>query len=152
MAAWLFNVAKLRAGELVKRVNDNDPSTSRLLWVPLEASGLEAKSVLEDADTLAAVLAGTTNEQTTMGRVALTDAEVPDNSPDDTNNRYDYDLPDPAWAAATGNAIGALVLAYDPASSADSAIIPLAYFDCAMTPDGSNFTAVVNAAGVLRGT
>jgi hypothetical protein len=62
--------------------------------------------VLIDKDDLAALLAGATNEQTTMGRKTLTDADLAAfPAPDDTNDRYDVSLPTTTWTAATGNAI-----------------------------------------------
>jgi hypothetical protein len=39
-----------------------------LVLIALESSGLEADSVLRDKDDFAAIVAGTTNEQTTVGR------------------------------------------------------------------------------------
>ena len=44
--------------------------------MPIETAGLEADATLIDVDTLTALLAGTTNEQTTMGRKTLTDADL----------------------------------------------------------------------------
>jgi hypothetical protein len=121
-----------------------------LVIIPLESSGLEAQSALEDSISLAEVLDGTTNEQTTMGRKYLTDTELAALAADNVNNRMDVDIPDITWAAATGNAVGALVIAYDPNSSADSAIIPLTYHDFAVTPDGSDIVAVIAATGFYR--
>jgi hypothetical protein len=88
-----------------------------------------------------------------MGRKFLADTDLAAGAgatPDDTNNRMDVDIPDQTWAAATGNAISALVVAYDPNSSADSAIIPLTHHDFVVTPDGTDIVAVINAAGFYR--
>lgn len=150
MADFVFNIAKGRVAEFYTRVNDNDPSTARLVIVPLESSGLEAQSALEDSVSMAEVLDGTTNEQTTMGRKYLTDAELGVLLPDTTNNWMDADIPDIVWSAATGNAVGAIVIGYDPATSADSAIIPLTHHTFAVTPDGSDITAQINAEGFYR--
>lgn len=141
MANIVFNIAKGRIIELYNRVESNDPANSALVLVPIEAAGLEADSVLIDADTLAAVLAGTTNEQTTMGRKILTDAELAAlPAPDDTNNRYEVSLPTVLWPAASGNAISKILVGYDPDTTAgtDANIIPLTMFDFAQTPSGSN--------------
>jgi hypothetical protein len=150
MANFVFNIAKGRVAEFYNRVDSNDPSTARLVIIPLEASGLEAQSALEDSVSLAEVLDGTTNEQTTMGRKYLTDTELAVLAADMTNNRMDVDIPDITWAAATGNGVGAIVVAYDPNSSADSAIIPLTYHDFTVTPDGSDIVAQINASGFYR--
>lgn len=139
MANIVFNIAKGKVAEYYDRVKGNDPGTSRLILVPIETSGLESDATLIDVDTLAALIAGATNEQTTMGRKALTDsdlASIP--APDDTNDRNERSLPTVTWAAATGNPISKIAVCYDPNSSADSAIIPLTMFDAAFTPDGSD--------------
>lgn len=141
MANIVFNIAKGKVADLYDRVKGNDPANSALILVPIETSGLEADSVLIDKDDLAAVLSGTTNEQTTMGRKTLTDsdlASIP--APDDTNDRNERSLPTVTWTAATGNAISKILVCYDSDTTggADSAIVPLCMFDCAVTPDGSD--------------
>ena len=141
MANIVFNIAKGRVGELYNRVKSNDPATSALVLIPIETTGLEADAVLIDKDDLAAVLLGTTNEQTTMGRKVLTDVElaaVP--APDDVNDRYDFALPTVTWAGAAGNAISKILVAYDAdtGSGTDANIVPLTMMDFAMTPNGSD--------------
>lgn len=139
MANFVFNIAKGRVVEYYNRVENNDPAASALIVIPIETAGLEAQSVLEDKDDVSALLSGTTNEQTTMGRKTLTDADLavlP--APDDTNNRFSLDLPDITWSGAqgAGNAISALVIAYDSdtAAGTDANIIPLTYHDFILTP------------------
>lgn len=139
MSNIVFNIAKGRVGEYYARVKNNDPGTSRLLLIPIETSGLQSDATLIDMDDVAALIAGATNEQTTMGRKALTDSDLAAMpAPDDTNDRLDLSLPTVTWTAATGNAISKIVVAYDPATSADGSIIPLCMFDFAITPDGSD--------------
>ena len=141
MANITFNIAKGRVVELYNRVKSNDPTNSALILVPLETSGLESDAVLKDKDDLAAVLSGATNEQTTMGRKTLTDAELAAlPAPDDGNDRYDVSLPTVTWSAATGNAISKILVCYDSDTTggAESAIIPLTMFDLVATPDGND--------------
>jgi len=141
MANIVANIAKGRVVEYYNRVKANDPANSALILVPIETSGLEADSVLIDKDDLAAWLAGTTNEQTTMGRKTLTDADlVALPAPDDTNDRYEVSLPTTTWTAATGNAISKILVCYDSdtTSGTDSNIIPLCQFDFAITPSGAD--------------
>jgi hypothetical protein len=152
MSDFVFVQAKGRVAEYYQRVKNNDPATARLVIIPLEATGLEAKAALEDSLSVTEVLDGATNEQATMGRKYLTDAELGVLLPDYTNNWMDADIPDITWTGAAGNAVGALVVAYDPNSSADSAIIPLTYHDFAVTPDGSDIVAQINAEGFYRAT
>ncbi len=141
MANIVFNIAKGRVAELHDRVKNNDPANSAIILVPIQTSGLESDATLIDADTLAAVLAGTTDEQTTMGRKTLTDAElaaIP--APDDTNDRNERSLPTVTWTAASGNAISKILVCYDSDTTAgtDSNIVPLTMFDFAQTPSGAD--------------
>jgi hypothetical protein len=121
--------------------------------VLIETTGLEADATLADYDELAALLAGTSNEQTNQARKTLSDVElaaVP--APDDTNNRYDLDIPDITWTALGGNAVSKLLVCFDPDSTAgtDSSIVPLTAHDFVVTPDGSDVTAQIAAAGFYR--
>lgn len=139
MADIIFNIAKGRIAEFYNRVENNDPANAAFILIPVEAAGLEADSVLVDADTVAAVFAGATNEQTVMGRKILTDAElaaVP--APDDVNNRYDLALPTVLWTAPGGNPISKLLLAYDSDTTGgtDANLVPCGLFDFPQTPNG----------------
>jgi hypothetical protein len=141
MANIVFNISKGRVAELHDRVKSNDPANSAIILVPIETSGLEADSALIDADTLAAVLAGATNEQTTMGRKVLTDSDlaaIP--APDDSNDRNERSLPTTTWTAASGNAISKILVCYDSDTTAgtDANIVPLTMFDFAQTPSGAD--------------
>jgi hypothetical protein len=141
MANIVFNIAKGRVVEFYNRVESNDPANSALILVPIETSGLEGDSTLIDKDTLADLLSGTTNEQTTMGRKTLTDSDLAAlPAPDDGNDRYDVALPTVTWTAATGNAISKIAVCYDSDTTAgtDANIIPLTLFDAVVTPDGSD--------------
>jgi hypothetical protein len=151
VANIVFNIAKGRVAEMYDRVKNNDPAPSALILVPIETTGLESDAVLVDKDDLAAVLSGSTNEQATMGRKTLTNAElaaVP--APDDANDRNERSLPEVTWAAAAGNAISKILVCYDAdtGAGADANIIPLTMFDAAATPDGNDI--VLNAGTFFR--
>lgn len=139
------NIAKGRFAELAKLGAANDA----LIAIPLEASGLEADTVLVDYDDVAAILAAANNEQTTMGRKTLTGVTV---TVDDTNNRQSVDCDDILWTAATGNATGAVIIAYDydTTSGTDSTLVPLFIDAMVATPSGADITYQVNAAGFAR--
>lgn len=151
MADIVFNIAKGRVHQLAKNVDDGSPANSRLIAVPIETSGIEADATLRDHDTLSALLAASNNEQTTMGRKTLAAADITI-TVDDTNERVDIDISDIVWTGATGNAVSAIVICYDPdnTSGTDADLIPLTKHDFVVTPDGSDITAVVNAAGFYR--
>lgn len=155
MADFVFNIAKGRVVEFFNRVDTNDPANSALVIVVLATSGLESDATLRDADTLAAVVAGTTNEVTNTGyaRKTLTDADITMPAPDDTNDRFDLDIADQTWTGvAAGDGWSKLLVCYDSDTTAgtDANIIPLTAHDFVLTPDGSDITAVINAAGFFR--
>ncbi|HEY9353708.1 MAG TPA: hypothetical protein VIP28_10670 [Nocardioides sp.] len=138
MSHIVFNVALGRVAYYAGLPAANDG----LVLVPLEASGLVADSAMRDYDTLSDLLAGASNEQTTVGRKTLTTVSVTVN---DTNDRVDVDADDVTWTSPTGNAIGALVICYDPdtTTGTDADLIPLTKHDLTWTPDGNNFTLSV---------
>jgi len=152
MADFVFNIAKGRVASYVQNVEDGAPANSRLKIVPIETTGIEADAALKDHNDLAALLAGTSNEQSTMGRKTWAAADLVI-TVDDTNERVDIDSADITWVAATGNAISALVMVYFPdgvTPGADSTGIPLTKHDFAVTPDGSDIIAQIAAAGFFR--
>jgi len=71
---------------------------------------------------------------------------------DDTNNRVDVDIINDQNWTPTATAVTDLLLAYDNDNTAgtDANLIPLLWFDFAITPDGSQVVAQFNAAGVFR--
>ena len=147
MADFVFNIAK---GEVKKYAKLDGGANDALIVVPIEATGVEADDVLNNYDDLAALLAAANNEQTTMGRKTISASVTI--TVDDTNNRVDIDIPDQVWTAATGNAISDLLICYDPDTTAgtDSSVVPLTCHDFSATPDGSDLTAQVAAAGFFR--
>jgi hypothetical protein len=155
MADFVFNIAKGRVAELYNRVDSNDPTNSALVIVVLATSGLESDATLRDMDTLAAVVAGTTNEvtNTNYARKVLTDADLAAFAADDANDRVDLDIPDQTWTAvAAGDGWSKLLVCYDSDTTGgtDSAIVPLTAHDFVLTPDGSDITAQIATAGFFR--
>ena len=120
----------------------NDPSTSALILIPLSAQGTEAEA--QDYDTVAAVLGGTSDEQTSGGwsRKTLTDTELASlPAPNDTDNRYDVAVPQVTWTAPTApNNTVALLIAYDAntGSGTDSDLVPLTSHTFTVTADGND--------------
>lgn len=157
MANLVFNIALGRVAELYNRVDTNDPANSALVVMVLATSGIEADATLRDLDTVAALVAGTTNEVTNSGyaRKVLTDADIVAFAPDDANDRVDLDIPDQTWTGvAAGDGWNDIVIAYDNDTTAgtDANIIPLTLHDFVLTPDGSDITAQIAAAGFYRAT
>ena len=138
MANIVFNVALGRVAALAALPAANDA----LVAVPLEATGLVTDATMRDYDDLATLLAGASNEQTSMGRKTLASVTV---TVDDTLDRVAVDCADITWTAATGNTVGAVVICYDPdtTTGTDADLVPLTKHDVALTPDGNNFTLSV---------
>jgi len=154
MADLVFNIAKGRVVELYNRVQTNDGANSALIVVAVDANG-ETDANFRDFDDLAALLASTANEvtNTNYARKVLTDADLSAISVDDTNDRFEVDIPDQTWTSiSAGDAWTDLIICYDPDSTAgtDSTVIPLTLHDFAVTPDGSDITAQVDALGFFR--
>lgn len=144
-APLVMNVAKGAVAYYGRLLATNDA----LIAIPLELTGIESDDTLQDYDTVAALLAGATNEQTTMGRKTMTGVTV---TVDDTNNRVDVDAADVTWTAATGNDTSRILLAYDPDTTGgtDSDLIPL-FLDVFTTdPQGGDITYQVAASGFFR--
>jgi hypothetical protein len=155
VANFVFNIAKGRVVEYFNRVDVSDPTNAVLVVLVLATAGLESDATLIDKDDVAALVAGTTNEVTNSGyaRKVLSDADITMPAPDDANDRFDIDIADQTWTAVlAGDGWSKVVIAYDPDSTggADSALVPLTAHDFVLTPDGSDITAQVAAAGFFR--
>lgn len=154
MANLVLNIGLGRVAELYNRVDTNDPAASALVVVAIDANG-DTDATIRDRDDLSALLGGTSNEVTNVNyaRKVLTDADIVAFAPDDTNDRVDLDIPDQTWTAvAAGTAWTDLLICYDndTAAGTDANIIPLTLHDFAVTPDGSDITAQIAAAGFFR--
>lgn len=138
MANIVFNIALGKLAQYASLPLANDA----LIMVPIETSGIVADSVMRDYADLSTLLAGASNEQTTMGRKTLTGVTV---TVDNTNDRVAIDCADVTWTAPTGNAISAVVICYDPdtTTGTDSDLIPLTKHDVTLTPDGNNFSLTI---------
>lgn len=154
MSDFVFNIAKGRVVEYYNRVKGNDPANSGFIIVAIDANG-DTDAAMKDRADLAALLGGTANEVTNSGyaRKVLTDADLAALAVDNTNDRFDVDIPDQTWTAvAAGTAWTDIIVCYDPDTTggADSAIIPLTCHDFPVTPDGSDIIAQIAAAGFFR--
>jgi len=151
VAGFSFNISLGRETEFHNRVDGNDPANSALILVVLANAGLESDDVLKDFDTLAAVVAGTTNEVTNVGyaRITVTDAGLAAYTVDDTLNEIRLPLANQVTAAITaGDSWRKLLICYDSDTTAgtDANIVPVKAFDildangAALTPNGTAIT------------
>lgn len=135
MANNLFNISKAQIAYYAGLPAANDA----IKVLVLQTNGL-GDSII-DCDTIAAVLAGAT-EQTTMGRKTMTGVTV---TVDDTNNWVSIDCADYGWLGASGSPTVGLVYYYDPdtTASSDSNNIPLSVHDFFTSPSGGDINVQV---------
>lgn len=143
MADFVFNVAKGKAAE---KVADSGASLGFLI---LRTAAIEADAVLKDKTTITDLLSGATDEATNAGyarKTGLAGAVTVDQA----NDRTDIDVADQTWTAVVaGDGWSKLVVFQDEAGT-DATRIPLTAHDFVVVPDGTDITAVVNAAGFYR--
>lgn len=144
MADFVFNIAKGAFAWYARLDGGANDGLGALL---LETSGLEADAALKDHDTAAAILAGASTEQTTMGRKDLASVVV---TVDDTEDEVRVDVADLLYEDATGDPVGKLVTFYDPDTTAgdDSDLIPLTGHDLSVTPDGNDIEIQIHTDGI----
>ena len=132
-----FLVSKAQLGYYASLPATNDA----LILVPLEATGLEADATLAGYASLGALLAASNNEQTTMGRKTLSGVTV-----NTSASPVVIGASDVTYTAPTGNAVGAVVICYDPDTTAgtDSDLIPLGKWDYTLTPSGADVTVALS--------
>lgn len=154
MADQVFNIALGRVAELYNRVDLNDPANAALIIIIFNSTATDA--IIKDLDDVAAIEADINTAEVTntnYARKTLVDTDLAAFAPDDTNDRVDLDIADQTFSAiAAGDAWTDLTIAYDNDTGAgtDANIVPLCWYDFIITPDGSDITAVINAAGFFR--
>jgi hypothetical protein len=108
VANIVFNIALGKVKYYAELPAANDGLV--LIAAGVQRAGDRRRPARQD-DDFASLVAGTTNEQTTVGRKALASVTV---TVDNTNDRVALDAADVTWTSPTGNAIGAVVICYDP--------------------------------------
>ncbi len=151
MASTPFNIALGRAVELYKRVQENDPSTSQFVIMVLKTT--VADSVMIDYDTFADILAGASVEAdfTNYVRKFVVDTDLAAAAQDDTDDKFNIDMPNPTWSSAggaTNNTTAKIIIGYDKlGTNIDANIEPVGHYDFIATTDGNDITGNVDAAG-----
>jgi hypothetical protein len=138
MATFIFNIALGRIAYLASLPAGNDG----LVLIPMQSAGIQPDATLRQYATVAALLAGGNSEQTTMGRTVLAGVTVTVNN---TDSRVEIAADDVTWTAATGAAVGDLMVAYDPdlSGGTDADLIPLSFHDFVITPSGSDVVVLI---------
>lgn len=155
MADLVLNISKGRVTELANRVNLNDPTNSVFIIAAWNA-GAMTDATVRDYTTVAAIEADAAAAEVTNSGYARKTLDQTGGivvTTDNTNDRVDIDFPDQTWTAVVaGSAWTDLSVNYDSDSTTgtDSAVVPMTWHDFAVTPDGSDIVAQVNAAGFFR--
>jgi hypothetical protein len=147
VADGVFNVAKGKIRYYAELPATNDA----LIVVLLKATGLEADDVLNNYTNLQTLLAASNDEAdfTNYARKTLASVTI---TQDDTANRVDLDAADLTYTAAggaTNNTIGKLLVCYDndTTGGTDANLVPVCYYDCSFTTDGTDITIQLATAG-----
>lgn len=127
MSAVTANIAKGREVEFYNRVLNNDPANSALIMLLLQTGG-DSLSTLQDYDTLAALLAGPSNEISVAGYARITITALAAWAPNDSTNSVSLVLPLQTYSlTATGQTIDFVVVGYDDDTTGgtDANIVPV---------------------------
>lgn len=151
MGDMQFNIAKAKSGGYMDQVGVGN---ARLIAVLVKAAAIEADATLKRQDTLAAILAGTTDECdfTNYERKTIS---VVSSTVDDVNDWYMADTADLTWLSAggaTNNDVGAIIFCFDGdiTGGSDANLIPLYKMDYTETTTGSDLEVRVNSSGLFR--
>lgn len=160
MADGVFNISKGRVVEYYNRIESNDPANSAFIISLMKLTEADATLIIRTDLTDVYAEAGNTEANftnySTSPRETLSDAElVAFPGPDQTGDVYDIDIPDITWTAAgngTNNTLTKFLVNYDndTTGGTDVNILPCTHHDFAVTTDGSDLTAQINAAGFFR--
>lgn len=143
MSSFVFTSALGRIASFAMLVRDTAVTTTSptLLVVPIETTGIESDTNMRQRDTLADILAQSTNEQTTAGRKAINSGITV--TVDETAFTQTCKAPDVTWSGANsaGNQVTAFIWCYlpDRSSTNDALAIPLTKHDRLWAPDGQPF-------------
>jgi hypothetical protein len=156
MADFVYNIAKGRAGELVNRVKVGDPAAARLYIIPVDVAAV-TDATLRDLDDFAAIITAGVTERSASNwnRKTIAAADIAAITPDDTNDRFDYDIvTDPLWSPGptAGNSTDLIVCYASVATPTNAQLLPLTQHDFAITADGSDVQGTIAATGFFRST
>lgn len=150
-----FNISKDKIGWYYEQART--VANAGLVYILLKSNGLEADGTIADHDDVQVLLAASNDECDFTGyvRKVLTGTTNVTKTVDDTNNRVLLDQADLTWTdagGATNNAVGALLIAYDPntTTGTDSTLVPLTKHDITATTDGNDLILRFHTDGSAR--
>lgn len=148
MSNFIFNSAKGKVAYYADSVQQSTVPNDALVIVPFETAGMEVDATLIGKTTLQEILNGTSNEQTTMGRVTLTGVSVVTNT---TTNVVTVDAEDFVYSSASGSPISAFIVFYVPdlGTSTDAEYVALTKHDFSAIPNGNHIPVQVSSTGIF---
>ncbi len=144
MTNQIFNISK---GAFVEKIEDTGVKTGIALFKVIEVDDdlLDHKEM----NALKIAAGNTICDFTNYADIIDITETV---TVDDTNNRTDVDIPDQTWTNAgngLNNNVVKLITFYNQGAG-DANQIPMSHHDFVVLTDGSDLTAQINAAGIMR--
>ena len=149
MADFVFNIAKGRVVEYTNRVKAGDPAAARLYLIPVDVAAVTDATLKDVDDFAAAITAGITERAATgWNRKTVAAADISTLAPNDTSDLFAVDMIDQVWTAVTAGVVTDLILCYaSVASPTNAQLLVMTQHDFPITPDGTDVTAIIAAAG-----
>lgn len=159
-----FNISKHKLGIYFEQARDRPAgfTNAAIIIHLLKATGLEAEATMRDHDTVALLLAASSDEadftnytRKTVFGSGGTGITI---TIDDSGDAVLLDLPDQTWVDAggnpvvTNNTLGKLLISFDGDTTAgtDANLIPLLAHDLSATTDGNDLIVRFNTLGAAR--
>ncbi len=157
MGDGVFNISKGKVAELCERVINNDPATAVLhvhLWEGTDVTDAVMRDYVDVADLEAGTLVEASFTNYANKVIADTGSTLAV-AVDQGNDRMEANMDDITWTAA-GNGLNdtllRLSICYDgPGTDVDATMPMMCFYDFAVTTDGSDLTAQLDALGFFRG-
>ncbi len=148
MATFTYNIALGRVVELYNRVDTNSPAGCKLVIMAINR-GTASDATMKDYDTFSTLLGDAQVAEVTnsgYARKTLIGTDLAAIAPDDTNDRFDLNLPTQTWTAvAIGTSWTDLVIGYDPlGTNVDTNIVPLTNHTFVAQPNGQAVIATMS--------
>ena len=156
MATGRFNVSKGYAVGYAANVEAGSPANSALVVMILTNSGIVADGVMQDYDTVAAILAGASNEAAfdNYARANIANVAVTLDDTADENSVDGDDVSITAAGGTTDETLAKVVVYYDADTTAgtDANAIPISHHDVSLTTNGGNLTIAWDSTGIFAAT
>lgn len=154
MGSFAFNISKGRGVQMYMNVDANSPTGCKLVVMAINR-GSASDATMQDYDTFSTLLGDAQVAEVTnsgYARKTLVAADLAAAAPDDTNDRFDIDIPDLTWTSvAAGTGWTDIIIGYDPlGTNVDTNIVPISCHTFSAQPNGQNVVMGVLTSGFYR--